>query len=496
MSKKSKIEELYKKFCEMRFCKINPYNIDLFVEYLEARIKYPDTKIVSYEFKAFVINTIEKNQDYVTKEDAIKLATANIFKMERRSFLINIFRKHFSKAELLEYFNNYYMIYFIENIILSQKDIEEYFEVLSEQDKILECKLFMEKIFNLMINNNPEKVIRVAKNKELNDYICNLLISNDLYTDIIMKVYNKNVILILNELLTTNISFSQKEHNILYNYAKTNRLYFYNDNIYNTLLEHSHEIWNLNPRHNKEIFKLSIRRKYTDIILSHLCNYDIYKIEKYFYYLVDRNQIDRNYFVDHNQIDYNKIDIILKNCKSIDINLILDSIYFRFYKPECTLSEILCKYIDKSLITFELLKKFMKINAYIDNLERFDIPYDEKLYLLCVINYTFPKSYIDKINIDKNIMFMRQYYYNNPSNKKYKELSNHIKKHNLKMDEFCVAHYYKTLLYKDTSGDKISICGKEHKKTFLSLCYINMEKYCSGKVNSDIINSLYNYYKI
>ena len=69
---------------------------------------------------------------------------------------------------------------------------------------------------------------------------------------------------------------------------------------------------------------------------------------------------------------------------------------------------------------------------YLENLERFGILYDEDLYFECFVNNYYPRYYVDKFNIDSNVINMRLFKWS------WKELCNFINTNNLKLDGYAI----------------------------------------------------------
>jgi len=71
-----------------------------------------------------------------------------------------------------------------------------------------------------------------------------------------------------------------------------------------------------------------------------------------------------------------------------------------------TIMELLIKFgltINLADIDYLLSKRYV-----LENLERFNIPYDEHLYFICYLHNHYPKEYIEKFTIDKNVLKMHQ----------------------------------------------------------------------------------------
>ncbi len=111
--------------------------------------------------------------------------------------------------------------------------------------------------------------------------------------------------------------------------------------------------------------------------------------------------------------DIKLIDMILKYKITPDIetlNIIINKHLSDKYTKSKKILEILELLIHYGLqINFDNIKDLLSANLYVNNLERFNIPYDEDLYFVCYINSYFPEEYMKKFTIDKNVLTMRHY---------------------------------------------------------------------------------------
>ena len=88
------------------------------------------------------------------------------------------------------------------------------------------------------------------------------------------------------------------------------------------------------------------------------------------------------------------------------------------------------------LITYGLqintyhIQKLLALHEPLQNLERFNIKYDEDLYFLCYVGNYYPNEYIDKFTIDKNVIMMRRLKI------KRVKLLDFVKKNNLTIDRY------------------------------------------------------------
>lgn len=103
------------------------------------------------------------------------------------------------------------------------------------------------------------------------------------------------------------------------------------------------------------------------------------------------------------------------------------------YKKAVTIIiELLIKY--GLVIDMDILKQVIKNGYLINNLERFNIEYDEKLYYYCYIYKYIPVEYMELFKIDKNVLKMRELCC---SGKQKKVIFKFMKKNNLKPDGYC-----------------------------------------------------------
>ena len=96
--------------------------------------------------------------------------------------------------------------------------------------------------------------------------------------------------------------------------------------------------------------------------------------------------------------------------------------------------ELLIKYgllLDMNDINNAISKKII-----IENLERFNISYDETLYYSCYIHNIFP--YDDKMEIDKNILELRKLCRNRSTT--IEVFKKYIETHNIMPDKYCYDH--------------------------------------------------------
>jgi hypothetical protein len=67
-------------------------------------------------------------------------------------------------------------------------------------------------------------------------------------------------------------------------------------------------------------------------------------------------------------------------------------------------------------IDLDCVSLLLSVSEDLLNLERFNIEYDEGLYFICYVNDHYPKEYMEKFIMDKNILKMRRHTYNESIN--------------------------------------------------------------------------------
>jgi hypothetical protein len=87
-------------------------------------------------------------------------------------------------------------------------------------------------------------------------------------------------------------------------------------------------------------------------------------------------------------------------------------------------------------ITFNEVEYLLSIQFTLNNLERFDINYDDKLYFVCYLNNNYPVEYIKNFTIDKKILNMHELC----KSKKltYDKLINYLKTNNITLDRYAL----------------------------------------------------------
>ena len=132
-------------------------------------------------------------------------------------------------------------------------------------------------------------------------------------------------------------------------------------------------------------------------------------------------------------------------------------------------------------IDLNCISTLLSCNEELLNLERFGIEYDEDLYFICYINQFYPKEYMNKFTIDKNILMMRHYIDKNINKQK---MINFLKLHNIRPDRYMIDYgiinrdnYSKSLMNKNNciipsiaTMYKISLCVKREWGKFYFNC--------------------------
>lgn len=125
------------------------------------------------------------------------------------------------------------------------------------------------------------------------------------------------------------------------------------------------------------------------------------------------------------------------------------------------------------IINFECVEHLLCKGTYLENLERFDINYDEKLYFVCYLNDNWPVEYKNKFTIDKVVLGM----HNLCINKKltFEKLINYLQTNNIKLD-----YYALDFLFVNNN----CICDVVIKKYGCIPHMLTTYKYCEFPVNS------------
>ncbi len=155
---------------------------------------------------------------------------------------------------------------------------------------------------------------------------------------------------------------------------------------------------------------------------------------------IDKNLLDLTI----GSLDIKLIDMILKYKITPDIetlNILIGKYLLSKYTKTKKYIEILELLVHYGLqINFNSIKDLISANLHINNLERFNIPYDEDLYFICYVNSYFPEEYMNKFTIDKNILTMRHYQWK--KNNTTDNFIEFIKKNNLKIDRYTIGRLF------------------------------------------------------
>jgi len=103
--------------------------------------------------------------------------------------------------------------------------------------------------------------------------------------------------------------------------------------------------------------------------------------------------------------------------------------------PEPKILKIVKLFILNGLkINLHCISLLLSLNVHLVNLENYDIKYNEDLYFECYVNNCFPDEYINKFEIDKNVLIMRRFT-NNKINTVNKVIE-FIKSNNIILDNY------------------------------------------------------------
>ncbi len=109
-----------------------------------------------------------------------------------------------------------------------------------------------------------------------------------------------------------------------------------------------------------------------------------------------------------------------------------------YYRDSIDTIEIIELFIRYGLqIKLYHIIELLSIHKHLENLERFDILYDENLYFLCYVYEYFPQEYMEKFTIDKNVLQIRKI--NGKKIKNPIDIMEFIKTNNLKIDRYIVS---------------------------------------------------------
>ncbi len=137
------------------------------------------------------------------------------------------------------------------------------------------------------------------------------------------------------------------------------------------------------------------------------------------------------------KLNYNIIHTILsyKITPNEDILLQISSYQIKYSSSDViTIMELLIKFgliIKIDSVAYLLLNK-----CCVENLERFDIKYDEHLYFLCYLSNYWPDEYMNKFTINKSVLNMHNLCKNNKLG--YDDLMTYMKTNNVLLDRFAI----------------------------------------------------------
>ncbi len=147
--------------------------------------------------------------------------------------------------------------------------------------------------------------------------------------------------------------------------------------------------------------------------------------------------------------DHNTLNYCLANPNYDIIHTILNykitpdsDIILQFKITEIRNRQANTRKIIELLIEFGLIIKINSIEHlllgrfYLDNLERFDIKYDEELYFLCYLSNYWPVEYVNKFTIDKVILNMHTLCKNRGVS--YVNFVNYMKDNNVTLDRYSI----------------------------------------------------------
>lgn len=110
----------------------------------------------------------------------------------------------------------------------------------------------------------------------------------------------------------------------------------------------------------------------------------------------------------------------------------------RNYDNGVDIVELLIKY--GLVITEDYVKALMENDYYLNNLERFNIKYDENLYFTCFLNNEFPNEYMDKFTFDKKILELHKLCQTKCTVEK---IQKYFSIHNISLDAYCLDYLAK-----------------------------------------------------
>lgn len=353
-------------------------------------------------------------------------------------------------------------------------------------DRIIKKLLYNYKDINQL-------TINIAKTYCQYDYIIDCILENS-SLDLITKEFAMNPIEIINLVfsITNNDNMEIKNHILdnIHKFIKLVKKYpdiLICESLYIFLLKRDTNIWDVQKMFINDVYRICFKRLYYDIIIEFLNNPS-------FTSDLNINQLLSTFFKKYDDDNYLEIMNVFKNCKSYDVNEILDFINIRMDTLNFKIPELLLR-VGNITVDLNLMKKFFRINCYIKNLDIFmKNPYTMELYYLCNNYSVYPDEYMAKFPIDKNVLYMRQYFYNNNKSKITKVFTNFIIKNNLEIDDFTLANYAINLTTNNISAyinDKPYVFSM-----YVLLRSLLFKAYYITKTDDEIIAFLNSYLKV
>lgn len=363
-----------------------------------------------------------------------KLYVGTFIKEIPKNHLCKILSRHgaaimevsnFTVRECILYFGKYVILSYLQS---TETDTHNIWltELKNTKYNNIEC------IVQYLVNHNDSNILRmeVAKMYEQHDIVILNILSNEKCHEVYTKIYNMDPVSIINTIADENNIASIFPYYDKFTYIITKYKTLINNFIFYYLFRKSKTIWDIQKNYNDQALEIAFKEGYHDIIIEFMNNDDFasnLNINKLLTYLLIDN------------FEYNSVINVFKNCKNYNILEILDLKDERYKKLNYKIPELLLSLGD-IVVDINLIKKFFRINCYIKDLDKFKLDYSLELYNLCNNYSVYPEEYMSKFPIDKNILHMRQYFYNNKS-PNIKKFTDYITKHNLTPDEFTIANY-------------------------------------------------------
>lgn len=363
---------------------------------------------------------------------AIFLASLSKFPNVNYSLhVINLFFKvYLSKREILDNFEDPNLLNFIKT--KKNQDLFEYLQELAIK-KINNSDEFIRILLNYFYINNFELCLKVAKIQEDDEWVfTKILEMNQPY--LIENIFGMLTMELINILYLKNDfkKLLNKYRDQIDSIIMLSNIKIC-DELYYDLMDQGLILWRRDKRYSNALLEFAFVNKKYDIILDHLNNKD-------YDATININLNLAKLFNINGIIDYKNISLIFKNCKELDYGKILDYIDIRFVTMNYEFPEFFANYTAPDL---NFLKKFLRLNSYLNNLERFNILYDRNLLEACCNYIIFPEVYLDNIIKNNaeltNLVTMRTYFYKDKSN--VTTFSKFIEKNNMQVDDFTLMMY-------------------------------------------------------